>query len=193
MSSTATACALTLWDLDTRRSGPTIPAIVTSASCSGRSLFVGNSLPKPVANSTCVSPAWNGVRQVLPRVRFERSSLFQYSNGAHLFHLLRLPPLFNWSIRRSPRNMCSLSDAFAPHASSVTALYGPRENFLPRTNLVRGSEGRERFNGAAAQVPPESHHVWLDPQVRDRLEPSARRYHQADKQSVEYFTRCVGH
>src|SRR5260370_38742761 len=74
---------------------------------------------------------------------FERSSLFQYSNGAHLFHLLRLPPFsFNWSIRRSPRNTCSLSVAFAPHASSVTALYSPRENFLPRTNLGGAWFGR---------------------------------------------------
>jgi hypothetical protein len=58
---------------------------------------------------------------------FERSSLFQYSNGAHLFHILRLTPFpFDWSIRRSPRNTCSLFVAFAPHASSVAALYSPR-------------------------------------------------------------------
>ena len=68
MSSTATDSALTFWDLDTRRSGPTIPANVTSAAWSGRNLFVGNWLAKPVVNSTCASPAWNGVRQVLPRV-----------------------------------------------------------------------------------------------------------------------------
>jgi hypothetical protein len=72
-------------------------------------------------------------------------------------------------------------------------LIQPPRNFLPRTNLVRGSEGRERSNGAAAQASPESHHVWFDPQVRDRWETSARRYHQADKQSVEYFALCVGH
>ena len=96
---------------------------------------------------------------------FERSSLFQYSNGAHLFHLLRLPPFsFNWSIRRSPRNTCSLFVAFAPHASSVAAFYSPRETSC-RVPIwvVRGSEGRERSNGAAAQASPESHHVWLDP------------------------------
>jgi hypothetical protein len=69
VSSTATDSALTFWDLDTRRSGPTIPANVTSASWSARNLFVGNWLAKPVVNSTCASPAWNGVRQVLPRVQ----------------------------------------------------------------------------------------------------------------------------
>ena len=69
MSSFATDSALTFWDLDTRRSGPTIPANVTSASWSARNLFVGNWLAKPVVNSTCASPAWNGVRQVLPRVQ----------------------------------------------------------------------------------------------------------------------------
>jgi hypothetical protein len=52
---------------------------------------------------------------------------------------------------------------------------------------------RARSNGPAAQASPESHHFWLDPRVRDRWETSARRYHQADKQGVEYFTLCVGH
>jgi hypothetical protein len=77
-----------------------MPAHVTSASCSGRNLFLGNWPPKPVVNSA-FSPAWHGVRQVLPRGHgFEQSSLFQYSNGSDLFHLLLLPP---YSFNRSNR------------------------------------------------------------------------------------------
>ncbi len=144
MSSTATDSALTFWDLDTRRSGPTIPANVTSASWRGRNLFVGNWLAKPVVNSTCVSPAWNGVRQVLPRVHGLSGLHCSNTRMARIYStFLRLPPFsFNWSIRRSPRNTCSLSVAFAPHASSVTALYSPPRNFLPRTNLGGAWFGR---------------------------------------------------
>ena len=196
MSSTATDSALTFWDLDTRRSGPTIPANVTSASWSGRNLFVGNWLAKPVVNSTCVSPAWNGVRQVLPRVHGLSGLHCSNTRMARIYSTFcacRPFLLTGVSVDRPETRVLFPSHSPLTQAPSrpYTALRGT--SCRVPIWVVRGSEGRERSNGPAAQASPESHHVWLDPQVRDRWETSARRYHQVDKQSVEYFALCVGH
>jgi len=196
VSSTATDSALTFWDLDTRRSGPTIPANVTSASWSGRNLFAGNWLPKPVVNSTCVSPAWNGVRQVLPRVHGLSGLHCSNTRMARIYSTFcacRPFLLIGASVDRPETRVLFPSHSPLTQAPSRPYTDPARTSCRVPIWVVRGSEGRERSNGAAAQASPESHHVWLDPQVRDRWETSARRYHQADKQSVEYFALCVGH
>ena len=197
MSSTATDSGLTFWDLDTRRSGPTIPANVTSASWSGRNLFVGNWLAKPVVNSTFASPAWNGVRQVLPRIYGLRAvfavPILEMARIYSTFSACRPFLLPGVSVDRPETRVLFPSHSPLRQAPSrpYTALRGT--SCRAAIWVVRGSEGRERSNGPAAQASPESHHVWLDPQVRDRWETPARRYHQIDKQSVEYFALCVGH
>jgi len=173
-----------------------MPANVTSASCSGRDLFVGNRLPKPVVNSTCVSPAWSGVRQVLPRLHGLSGLHCSNTRMARIYSTFcacRPFLLIGASVDRPETRVLFPSHSPLTQAPSRPYTDPARTSCRVPIWVVRGSEGRERSNGAAAQASPESHHVWLDPQVRDRWETSARRYHQADKQSVEYFALCVGH
>ena len=143
MPSTATDSALTFSDLDTRRSGPTIPANVTSASFSGRNLFVGNWLPKPVVNSTCVSPAWNGVRQVLPRVHGLSGLHCSNTRMAHIYSTFcacRPFLLIGASVDRPETRV--LFPSHSPLTQAPSRPYTAPRDFLPRTNLGGAWFGR---------------------------------------------------
>ena len=143
MSSFATDSALTFWDLDTRRSGPTIPANVTSASWSARNLFVGNWLAKPVVNSTCASPAWNGVRQVLPRVQGLSGLHCSNTRMAHIYSTFcacRPFLLTGASVDRPETRV--LFRRIRPSCKLRRGLIQPPRNFLPRTNLGGAWFGR---------------------------------------------------